>query len=136
MPAGSQQPDSHSVKSWELSEDGRGFLRSQDEAHADISRIYSHSGTLLTETSNSALGKSADVSATTSAGGRLGRLLRYYMANGRRVVLHDVGGARWAARIISTRWHANKRVWSFRSTGHKLSAKPDHDSRKERREHR
>jgi hypothetical protein len=89
----------------------------QADTREDISHVFARDGTLLA-------GASADLSeldqthAPTSAGGRLGRLLRFYIGNaGRRVVLHDKNGGRWPARIIGTRWHGKRagRSWIFSS---------------------
>jgi hypothetical protein len=105
-------------QTWELSEDAAGFLRAQSDSAGDITQVFTDDGVLLTRSAVDTPTNVADSDAPTAAGGRLGRLLRYYVGNaGRRVVLHDRAGKRWTGRITGTRWLSSRagRSWSFRA---------------------
>jgi hypothetical protein len=120
-------------RTWELSEDAAGFLRPQGDNSGDITQVFTDDGVLLTRSAADQTTGFADSHAPTAAGGRLGRLLRYYVGNaGRHVVLHDKGGTRWTGRITGTRWHGKSagRSWSFRARPqpgmHHEEKEPDH----------
>jgi hypothetical protein len=99
------------MKTWIISEDELGFIRSNGDALHDIVSVFGHSGTLLAEAGTA---ERQSVLADRSRGcGRLGRLLRYYFGEHgeRRVEVLDGGGSHWPARIVGTRWHPKGRVW-------------------------